>query len=221
MTTTAYTKQISTERTRHCQYTIAEHSTRDTSTLPLCSIIEINDTTVSIGSHSVPPPIKHAPHYFHEVLLSWSHPEFWKELKNTGNGSWLYQAIHDHSLICVSHGSYIRQLHPEVCSAAIIFEYKQGRGHLSLSFAEKSPYTNAFRGELLGLMAVHLLLCSIDKTNPNLTCSVEVYSDCNGTLRTVDSLPKSTLLPNWTHLDILKIILYTAKVFPLPGNFFM
>jgi hypothetical protein len=31
-----------------------------------------------------------------------------------------------------------------VCSTAIIFECKQGRGRLSLSFAEKSSSANAF-----------------------------------------------------------------------------
>ena len=92
----------------------------------------------------------------------------WEEMKIVGGTEWLCDAIAEGTLVAATDGSFIRQMHPEVCSACFVMECAKGRGRLIGSFAERTKHANAYRGELLGLMAVHLLLLSANKVQPNL-----------------------------------------------------
>ena len=121
--------------------------------------------------------------------------------------------------MCVSDRSFLRELHPHI-SAAIMFECTQGRGQLSLSFADRSLSANAFWGELLGLMAIHLILHSLSEMQPLLTGQVDIYSDCMGALQTLSNLPPSRVPPKWKHADILKIITSHGQKIPFQCRFF-
>ena len=116
-------------------------------------------------------------------------------------------AIADGSLIAVTDGSYIKELYPDLCSAAYIIECRKGRGRIVGSFAERTDTANAYRGELLGLMAVHLLLLSINRINPTLTGKAHIISDCLGALRRVKDLPPYRIPSKCRHSDILKNIM--------------
>ncbi len=74
-------------------------------------------------------------------------------------------------------------------------------------FLEALLVANAYRGELLGLMAIHLILLSINKICPQLLGSVEVVSDCLSTLKRVTYLPPYRIPSRCRHFDILKTIL--------------
>ncbi len=50
------------------------------------------------------------------------------------------------------------------------------------SFAEASSAANAYRGELLGLMQVHLILLVVHCTASALEGKIVIYLDCLGTL---------------------------------------
>ena len=138
--------------------------------------------------------------------MSWSGNQWWEELKYSGDGTWLYHAIKQGTLVCVSNGSFIKEIHPDVCSAAIIMECSDSHERLTLSVLDNSPSANAFRGKLLGLLAIHLILHSIQATSFELTGTVQIHSDCTGALQTVSSLPTSGIPPKWQHADILKIL---------------
>ena len=97
-----------------------------------------------------------------------------------GGVKWLDHAIVEGTLVAVTDGSYIRELYPNLCSAAFILECSAGRGRVYGSFLETLLAANAYRGELLGLMAIHLILLSVNKLHPELTGSVEIVSDCLG-----------------------------------------
>jgi hypothetical protein len=64
----------------------------------------------------------------------------------------------------------------------------------------------AYRGELLGLLAIHLILLSTHKMRPGLTGLVNIYSDCLGALNQVKNLPQDQIPTKCKHSDILKII---------------
>ena len=66
-------------------------------------------------------------------------------------------------------GVYPREIHLNLCSTAFIMECTQGRGWLIGSFQEAFMAANAYWGELLGLMAIHLLLVAMQRTSPELT----------------------------------------------------
>ena len=77
----------------------------------------------------------------------------------------------------VTDGSYIRELYPNLYSAAFNVEYTEGYGIIVGSFAEQLSAANVYQGELLGLIAIHLILLAPNKVRPNLGGLVAIYSD--------------------------------------------
>jgi hypothetical protein len=122
---------------------------------------------------------------FVDVLKSWGNTWLWEHMTVHGGVEWLKHAISDGLLVAVTDGSYIHELFPNLCSAAFVLECSKGHGRVYGSFSEVLLVENAYRGELLGLMAIHLILRSINTISPQLSGSVEVGSDCLGALKRV------------------------------------
>ena len=70
---------------------------------------------------------------------------------------------------------------------------------------------NAYQGELLGLMEIHLILLSVNKINPTLKGRVEIVSDCLGALNRVSYLPPYRIPSRCRHSDILKNIIVHCR----------
>jgi hypothetical protein len=124
-----------------------------------------------------------------------------------GGVDWIGQAIKDGTLVAVTDGSYIRELYPNLCSAAFVIECSAGLGRVYGLFLERLLVANAYRGELLGLMAIHLILLSVNLIHPRLSGRMEVVSDCLGVLKRVSDLPPYRIPSRCRHSDILKTIL--------------
>ncbi len=90
--------------------------------------------------------------------------------------------------VAVTDGSYIKQVHPKLYANAFIMECSRGRGRMMRSFAEVNSTANAYRGELLGLMQVHLILLAVQRTAPVLEGKIIIYLDCLGALGRVSLL---------------------------------
>jgi hypothetical protein len=143
------------------------------------------------------------PRAFMEVLYLWGNTWLWDNM---------HEAIQDGSLIAVTDGSYIREQYPNLCSAAFVFKCNKGWGCLIGLFSKSLRVVNAYQGELLGLMAIHLILLSIDKINWAINRSAEIVSDCLGALRRITELPSYRILSRCKHSDILKNILVNCRV---------
>jgi hypothetical protein len=128
-----------------------------------------------------------------------------------GGVAWLDLAISTGTLVAVTDGSYIRELYPNLCSAAFVLECSKRCGRVVGSFLEVLLVANAYRGELLGLMAIHLILLSVNKIHQNLSGSVEIVLDCLGALKLVTYLPPNRILSRCRHSDILKTILVHCR----------
>ncbi len=128
-------------------------------------------------------------------------------MRVVGGTDWLSHAIAGETLVAVTDGSYIREHYPKLCSAAFILECTQGGGRITGALPEALIDANAFQGELLGLMAVHLLSLMVNTFSPGLTGLVRVYSDCLGALSRVAELPPYQVPSRCRHSDILKTIL--------------
>jgi hypothetical protein len=130
-----------------------------------------------------------APSSFLKVLQSWGNSWLWEHMSVSSGVAWLDKSISEGTLVTVTDGSYIRELFPNLCSAAFVLECSKGRGRVVGLFSEALLVANAYRGELLGLMAIHLILLSINKIHWTLVGSVEIVSDCLGALKWVTYLP--------------------------------
>ena len=207
-----YRRYGTARSSRQAQYTTDGTIYDISPQLPLCSTKKTDNGNIILLSHTPHPTLKTTPTHFHDLLLDWSGSHWWQELKYTGDGTWIYQAVRKGTLICISDGSYIKELHPDVCSAAIIMECTTSQDRLTLSAIDVSPSANAFRGELLGLLSIHLLLHSLQMTSKDLAGSAQIHSDCTGALHTVSSLPNSGIPPKWRHADILKVLSLHNKI---------
>jgi hypothetical protein len=136
----------------------------------------------------------------------------WEGLKLSGEGgddtgAWRSTAIRNNTLVAVTDGLYMKELYPNMNSCAFIFECSTGGGRLTGAFSEQTMAACSYRGELLGLLAIHLILLSVNKVNPNLLGSVHIYSDCLGALDKVKNLPPHRIPSKCRHSDVLKNIM--------------
>ncbi len=126
---------------------------------------------------------------FVEVLREWGCSWLWEHMSIEGGTSWVARAITDGLLVAITDGSFIKQIYPHLCLAAFILECSQGRGQIISLFKEASKAANAYRGELLGLMAIRLILVSVNQLHKSLSRKAKVVSDCLGALGRVVHLP--------------------------------
>jgi hypothetical protein len=141
---------------------------------------------------------------FLDVLHGWGQTWIWNDLKVTGGTDWVAQAIALNNLVAVTDGSYIKEHYPDMCSIAFVLKCTQGGGREIGAFPEASAVANAFWRELLGLMAVHLLLLAVNTISSGLNGQVKIYSDCLGALGRVAELPPYQIPSCCWHSDIFK-----------------
>jgi hypothetical protein len=144
------------------------------------------------------------PTSFLDILQLWGNTWLWEHLQVSGGVAWIHK---DGSLVAITDGSYIRKTYPNLYSAALVMECSKWQGRIVGSFSETLSVATAYRGELLGLMAIHLILLSKNKLHSNLSGSVDIVSDCLGALKCVTYLPPYRILSRCCHSDILKTIL--------------
>ena len=78
-------------------------------------------------------------------------------------------------------------------------------------FQESSGCECSYRGELVGLMAIHLILLSVNEVNAGLTGGVDIYLDCLKALNKVKNLPPARIPTRSTDSDVLKNILVNCS----------
>jgi hypothetical protein len=144
------------------------------------------------------------PTTFVEVLRKWGCSWLWEYISVEGGTDWIVEAITARSLVAVTDGLYLRQIYPHLCLAAFVLECAHCQGRLIGSFKEASKATNTYRGELLGLMAIHLILVSVNWAHKSLLGDVKVVSDCLGALQRVTYLPPYQIPSRYKHSNILK-----------------
>jgi hypothetical protein len=82
------------------------------------------------------------PRTFLEVLRSWGNTWLWANLSILGGADWIQDAVSEGTLVAVTDGSYIRELYPNLCSAAFVLECAKGRGRMIGSFSESLMVAN-------------------------------------------------------------------------------
>jgi hypothetical protein len=150
--------------------------------------------------------VNRAPSSFLGILCLWGNTWLWEHLRVTGGEAWLQDSIADGLLVTVPDRLYIREIHPNLCLAAFVLECSKRRGRIVGTFSEGLLVANAYRGELLGLMAIHLILLSMNKLHRDLSRSVEIVLNCLGVLKKVTHLPPYRIPLRCCHSNILKTI---------------
>ena len=173
----------------------------------ICSVLPLALAVWRISSCTPAFRPAEPPSTLHEVFQEWGCTWLWEDLQWRGDIDWMQSAITNGTCVVVADGSYQPSVRKDLCSTGFFFECTEGSGKLVGSFAEFSVSANAYRGELLGLMAAHLVLLGINTLVPDLQGKVTVFSDCRGALDKVKGLPPLRLPAKCKHSDILKNIL--------------
>ena len=88
--------------------------------------------------------------------------------------------------------------------AAFIFECSEGGGKIIGSFPKQTRAACAYRGELLGLLAIRLILLATNKVYSDLEGRAAIYSNYLGAIKKVVTLPPTRIPSRRKHSDILK-----------------
>jgi hypothetical protein len=125
----------------------------------ICTMKEVGNISVhNVSLHTPRPPIKLARSNFWEAIQGWGNMWLWDNLVISGDISWIDESIADNSCVAVTDGSYMKEVYPNLNSAAFVFECSKGRGILMGTFIEGTTNASSYQGEILGLMAIHLIL---------------------------------------------------------------
>jgi hypothetical protein len=131
----------------------------------------------------------------------------WDNIQWEGNDNWLADSIQQGTCIAMTDESYMQTLYPVIHLAAFVLECLNKTGRLWGSFPESSRCACSYRRELVGLMAIHLIILSVNEVNVGLMGCVDNYSDCLGALNKVTNIPPARIPTRSSHLDVLKKIL--------------
>jgi hypothetical protein len=184
-----------------------------------CMTKEEAPAVIAIMSHT--PAAKQARWHNNiwNVLQNWGCCWIWENLRLVSKDYWIKEAIEDGLCVAVTDGSYIKQVHPELCANAFIMQCLRGCGRMIGSFAEASSAANACIGKLLGLMQVHLILLAVQCTSPALEGKIVIYLDCLGALGRVSMLLPGRIPTHCRHSAVLKNILVNCGDFTFQQEF--
>ena len=107
----------------------------------------------------------------------------WAKVINEGsNLDWVVTALTNGTAISVTDGSYKKDIAPDVSGAGWVIHCTQSKLKLKGSFYERSPDTGSYRGELMGLTALHLMILALEQFYRIPAAKTKVCCDSEGAL---------------------------------------
>ena len=99
---------------------------------------------------------------FTQFLRAWGGEWMWNDVRNSGKDfGWVVTALEEGTGLWVTDGSYMREVRSDVSGVCWIFHCRKTGHKLVGTFYEESDQADSYRGERLGLLAIHLLLAAI------------------------------------------------------------
>ena len=157
-----------------------------------------------------------------DLLLSWGGNWMWSSLffpSEDNDISWLVTALEEGTLIGCTDGSYDGKRSTQLSSAGWILFDTSSRNRLAGSFCEFSPGASSYRGEMLGLCALQLLLLAIDPWySPQNAPTLTIYCD-NEKAGERAQEEHRRIKPGWSCSDVLRSFRDTKLGIRFPMRF--
>jgi hypothetical protein len=130
-----------------------------------CTVVELGSDTVLLqNSGPEMAADSSSTGTFWEYLRSWGGDWMWDGIQDEQQDiSWLVEGLKSGTLICVTDGSYDRNFAPDISGAGFVLCCTKARKQLRANFYERSKSASSYRGELLGLTALHTLLLALKR----------------------------------------------------------
>jgi hypothetical protein len=101
---------------------------------------------------------------FRDFLYSWGGVWMWEHIRLFGPMALLAQAFRNGTAVCVTDGSFNPKLNKRTSGAGwLIYCTAEERILVEGSFAEDHEKAGSYRGELLGLLALHLFVSAVQQ----------------------------------------------------------
>ena len=104
--------------------------------------------------------------------------------------AWIADSMRDGTLLCVRDGSYDGKRAKHLFSAGWILFCTESHRFLSGSLVEWSSSASNYRGELLGMLAIHLFLLAIEEYYGMPPASSNIHCDNKGAIYTFEQKSK-------------------------------
>ena len=118
------------------------------------------------------------------LLKSWGGEWMWSGLSPTEDVSWIAQAMTTGTLVCVADGSYDRKKARDLSGAGYVICCTATNQKIAGSLVERSEGASSYRGELLGMLAIHLLLHAVEILHQVRGTGTNVFCDNKGAIYT-------------------------------------
>jgi hypothetical protein len=141
---------------------------------------------------------------FEANLKSYGNKTLWRSLNSDGNGSWILEGMINRSLIISHNGSYMKEVSPSICAAALMIYCTITRKRCKCTWAEHSESAGSYRGEILGEIMTHLILKAAAIGYNGMIPRVGADCDNNGVV-THGNTPHISLSTNQTQADLLRV----------------
>ena len=170
------------------------------------TISHTSDTTLKVthtGRHWEPSPP--APIPFLEFLYEWGGTWMWRDLRGNTDPEWIRQALEKGTLICATDGSYDRKKAVNLSGAGWVIRCSDSKQMLSGALVERSQAAGSYRGELLGMLAIRLLLLAVEEYHNSYGDGTRIYCDNKSALFTFSS-NKDRIASGSKHADIRRVL---------------
>ena len=127
------------------------------------------------------------------------------QFKQGDDPGWMVEAILNESLYIVTDGSHIPNLAKDICGAAFIFYCAVTKNWLRGEFAEESESADSYRGEQLGMLAIHIILLTLEEHCEGMEASSNLFCDNKGTIQTF-SKNYQRVPSNAKNSDVLRVL---------------
>ena len=174
---------------------------------------------VSLHSVASLPSQAIKPSTFLEVLESFHTPSLFDHLEYTGNPDvWVYDGLLRGTLRMVHDGSYMVNMAPDMCSAAVIICLTDSAEKMTCVIAERSDSADNYRGEILGavigLLLIHSVLSCHESQEETLSC----HCDNMGVVKHANKKYEG-LTVNQVQADVLAVMKHVISIIPCPVQY--
>ncbi len=154
--------------------------------------------------------------HFEETIQSPLAETFWEFVARQGGNwiweyiegkhkdmSWIASALYDGSAIMVTDGSYNRTLAPRISGAGWVLVSTNSLKMVYGAFYEVSSAASSYRGELLGLTAIHHLVAFVLEFYTTPTARGSIHCDNKGALHQA-ATNRKRVRPKTKHSDLIR-----------------
>jgi hypothetical protein len=95
---------------------------------------------------------------FWDTIQNDINPSLWRNLCCDGDGKWIWQGLCSGTLLIIHNGSYMQEVSPHICSAAIMIRCTALGQTCKCTIAECSESASSYRGKILGAIVTQFIL---------------------------------------------------------------